>query len=431
MVKKIKTIEDIAQLSGLPGVYIFKDPVGSVIYVGKAKDLKKRVSSYFQHTDTDSKIHHLIKEHATVDYIQTINETEALIVEAQFIRQFQPKYNVLLKSGSPFLYFEITNDAVPKLNLVKEITKKQYTYFGPFLYKVKTRQVYEFLLRRFKLKICSHKLTHGCLDYHLGKCAGTCLKNFDLADYLLRLELVKKLLTGNFEETKRFLLEQIKIYNQKYEFEKSKNINQYIENLASIFEVLDLDFSEEEVEKLAKQTREKNQATIFVKGAEELKATLNLSSIPRSIDCFDISHIQGKWIVGSCIRFTDGIPDKKNFRKFKIQTLINQDDYAALREIVARRYRDPKNLPDVVLIDGGKGQLNAVKDLFPQTPFISIAKKEETLFISDVPLGIKLNLQSNLARLLIALRDYAHHFAISYHKTFRGKAFLPIKQSPH
>lgn len=426
MVKKIKTIEDLALLSGLPGVYIFKDCLKSVIYVGKAKDLKKRVSSYFKTQEPDSKINFLIKEHASIDYVQTKNETEALILEAQLVRQFQPKYNTLLKSGSPFLYFEITNDVIPKLNLVTQQTLKKATYFGPFLYKAKTRKVFEFLLRRFKLKICKLKIKQGCLDYHLGKCAGACLESFDINDYMIRIELVKKLLTGNYEDSRKFLLEQIKNYNQKLEFEKSKNINEYMENLESIFDTLDLDYSEEEVIKLAKKTKETNQALIFNKGLEELQNLLKLPDTPKSIDCFDISHIQGKWIVGSCIRFTNGVPDKKNFRKFKIKTLTEQNDYAALQEIVSRRYRNPEDLPDIVLIDGGKGQLNAVKDLFPQTQFISIAKRVETLFSSDLPEGFKLDPQTNLGCLIIAIRDYAHHFAISYHKTFRGKTFLNI-----
>jgi len=426
MVKKVKTIEDLAELSGLPGVYIFKDCTKSVIYVGKAKDLKKRVSSYFKTQEPDSKIQYLIKEHASIDYIQTKNETEALLLEAQLIRQFQPKYNTLLKSGSPFLYFEITNDTIPKLNLVYQQTNKKSIYYGPFLYKAKTRHVFEFLMRKFKLKICKLKIKHGCLDYHLSKCAGACLESFDLDDYMIRIELVKKLLTGNYEDSRKFLLEQIKNYNQKLEFEKSKNINEYMENLESIFNTLDLDYSEEEVVKLAKKTKESDQAIVFVKGLDELKILLNLPIAPKSIDCFDISHFQGRWIVGSCIRFTNGVPDKKNFRKFKIKTLKDQNDYAALLEIVTRRYRDPENLPDIVLIDGGKGQLNAVKDCYPQTQFISIAKREETLFSSTLSQGIILDPQTNMGSLIIALRDYAHHFAISYHKTFRGKTFLNI-----
>lgn len=426
MLKKVKTIEDLAQLSGLPGVYIFKDSLKSVIYVGKAKDLKKRVSSYFQTKELDSKIQHLIKEHADIDYIQTKNETEALLLEAQLIRQFQPKYNTLLKSGSPFLYFEITNDEIPKLNLVYNQSNKKSKYFGPFMYKAKTRHVYEFILRKFKLKICKLKIKHGCLDYHLGKCSGACLENFDFEDYTIRLELVKKLLAGSFEDSKKFLLEQIKNYNKKLEFEKAKNINEYMENLESIFDTLNLDYSEEEVVKLAQKTKEANQAIVFVKGLEELRVLLNLATIPKSIDCFDISHLQGRWIVGSCIRFTNGVPDKKNFRKFKIRTLVDQNDYAALQEIVTRRYRNPDDLPDVVLIDGGKGQLNAVKDLYPQTQFISIAKREETLFSSILTMGVKLDPQTNMGCLIIALRDYAHHFAISYHKTFRGKTFLNV-----
>lgn len=154
---------------------------------------------------------------------------------------------------------------------------------------------------------------------------------------------------------------------------------------------------------------------------EELKVLLALKTVPKTIDCFDISHFQSSYLVGSCIRFTHGVPDKSKFRRFRIKTLSEQNDYAALQEIVQRRYRDAKELPDIVMIDGGKGQLNAVKDLYPTTAFISLAKKEEILFTSNYPQGIHLDPLSNAGQILMYLRDYAHHFAVSYHKVLRSK----------
>ena len=150
---------------------------------------------------------------------------------------------------------------------------------------------------------------------------------------------------------------------------------------------------------------------------------LSLSFLPITIDCFDISHFQSNAIVGSCIRFTNGKPDKKAFRRFAITTLVQQNDYAALYEIVSRRYKDQKNLPDIVLIDGGKGQRNAVLSLLPITVCISLAKKEELLFCDAYPEGIHLDLKRQSGKLLIALRDYAHHFAITYHRLVRSKKF--------
>ena len=150
--------------------------------------------------------------------------------------------------------------------------------------------------------------------------------------------------------------------------------------------------------------------------AQSLKRMLKLSVAPNSIDCFDISHKQGTFLVGSCVRYVEGKPDKNKFRRFKIKTVHQNNDYACLREVVSRRYRDGQDFPDLILIDGGKGQLNAVQDIFPQIPFISLAKREETIFSKAFPEGKVLDQKAYAAQTLIALRDYTHHFAISYHR---------------
>jgi excinuclease ABC subunit C len=411
----------------LPGIYVFKNKENGIIYVGKAKCLYNRVVSYFRRQTDDWKVQELIKEYATIEHIVTKNEIEALLLEAQLIRRFKPKYNVLLKSGNPFIYLLITQEEIPSLKVVR--TKKEKgMYFGPFLQKQKARSVYDYLMRTLKLRLCSAKIDEGCLDYHLGRCAGNCLSTFNLEEYKVRITLAQQLLDGNYEACKKLLQEQIKAHNQKFEFEKSRNLNSYLQDLETIFEVLKTGFSEtkyvKDISALATPLAYKMEEPI--KALEELQILLKLDKKPISIDCFDISHFQSSYLVGSCIRFTYGIPDKNNFRKFKIKTLVQQNDYAALREIVARRYRKYQDLPDVILIDGGKGQLSAVKDLFPQVPCISLAKREETLFTSHAPQGIKLDIQSNVGKLLIALRDYTHHFAISYHRLLKNKEFQKI-----
>ena len=157
--------------------------------------------------------------------------------------------------------------------------------------------------------------------------------------------------------------------------------------------------------------------------AKKIQVTLNLSVAPVTIDCFDISHFQSRYIVGSCIRFEHGIPDKNNFRRFKIRTLTEQNDYAALQEIVTRRYKNKNNIPDLIVIDGGKGQLHAVRNVLPCALIVSLAKREERLFTPNNPEGIKLNQSSDVGKFFIGLRDYAHHFAISYHRNRRNKNF--------
>lgn len=405
-----------------PGIYYFKDKDGNVLYVGKAKNLAHRVNSYFQ-KGYDWKIAALIEEYTHVSYILTKNETEALLLEAQMVKEHKPKYNVLLKEGQPFLYILFTtNDELPLIELVRN-KRKRGTYFGPFLHKRQARGVAAYLTETFRLHLCNKKIANGCLDYHLGKCAGSCLASFDKADYLFRLELAMDVLRGNHKQSLKNLHLKMQEYNKIFAFEKSKRLAHYIENLDIIFETIRTRFHEK-----------KYAHDIFIattptsikprdKALAELPAFLHLppSVTIRTIDCFDISHFQSSYLVGSCVRFTNGIPDKNNFRRFKIKTLQIQNDYAALQEIITRRYRNPDDIPDVILIDGGKGQLSAARGALPNSIIISLAKREETLFSAAFPEGKKLDLHTPVGQLLIALRDYAHHFAITYHTLRRKK----------
>lgn len=412
-----------AHLPHLPGVYIFKNLNNEILYVGKAKDIKRRVGSYFRKQSQDWKIDALIKEHTFIEHIVTQNELEALLLEAQLVKKYQPKYNVLLKSGNPFVYLLFT-ETEPKILKIVRIKKEKGSYFGPFTKKQDARKCFEYLTRTFKLQLCTSKVKGGCLNYHLNKCAGNCAPHFEQKDYNARLELAKLFLEGDYKKTIASLENLLQAYNKHYEFEKARNIADYITHINVIFETLKTKFTER------KYTPEITQATLpkfnqvdYIKGFYELKDLLHLRNIPQSIDCFDISHFQSKALVGSCVRFTDGKPDKDKFRRFAIKTITEQNDYAALQEVVLRRYKDD-DFPDVILIDGGKGQLDAVKELFPNQIFISLAKREERLYTPLHPAGIVLDLHTQLGKMLIALRDYAHHFAISYHKLKRAKTIF-------
>ncbi len=418
------TPETVKALPRLSGIYVFKDKNGGIIYIGKAKNLRQRVSSYFNRQTEDWKVLELVKEHATIEHILTKNELEALLLEAQLIKTYKPKYNVLLKSGNPFVYITITEEELPQLKIVR--TKKgKGSFFGPFLYKQKARSVHEFLVRTLRLRVCTARIEQGCLEYHMNRCAGNCLSSFNKEEYLTRLTVARCLLEGNHQACEAFLKEQIHKHNQAMEFEISKNLSRYLYDLEAIFATLKTRFTETKYAKdisvmtthIAYKTERPQEAL------RELQELLGMDEPAVSIDCFDISHFQSSSLVGSSIRFTHGIPDKQKFRRFKITSLVEQNDYAALQEIVQRRYRDPQDLPTIILIDGGKGQLSAVRDLFPHVPCLSLAKKEELLYTPLHPEGIHLSLHTALGQLLIALRDYAHHFAISYHKTLRSKRF--------
>jgi excinuclease ABC subunit C len=208
-------------------------------------------------------------------------------------------------------------------------------------------------------------------------------------------------------------------------FEKARNLKRYLDDVNLIFATLEHHYSQA---KYADQIVATTTPKVYFAHMpsdidEQLQQFLRTTAPIKTIDCFDISHFQGNYIVGSCIRFMQGRPDKNKFRRFRVRMITEQNDYAALQEIVFRRYKDATELPDLILIDGGKGQLSAVQQILPHAHIISLAKKEERLFGTYAPEGIKLDLQDPVGKILIALRDYAHHFAISYHRLLRSKGF--------
>jgi len=414
----------ISSLPKTSGVYLFKDQNDQVIYIGKAKSIQKRVASYFRKSTKDWKVLALIEEHASIDYILTQNETEALLLEAQLIGEHKPKFNVLLKSGQPFVYIMVTkpsDEQLPTLELVRNKQKKG-TYVGPFLHKTQARKVYNFLINTFRLFVCNKHIENGCLDYHLDRCSGSCRSNFDREGYVVRLNLALAVLQEDREYFAKAIKSKIAHYNKLLSFEKAHNLYDYLENLEIIFETIKTKFSEEKFndQEFAVTTPAKHLIEMGEHAGNVLQELLRTKTPVTVIDCFDISHFQSSYLTGACIRFMHGQPDKNNFRRFKIRTLERQNDYAALQEVISRRYKnDP--VPDLILIDGGKGQLSAAKHILPEATIISLAKREETIYGDLFPEGIKLDIKTDLGRLLIALRDYTHHFAISYHRLRRSR----------
>jgi excinuclease ABC subunit C len=409
-------------LPSLPGIYLFKNRENQIIYVGKAKSLKKRVQSYFHKKEKDWKVKALIEEHATIDHIVTHSEPEALILEAQLIKEHQPKFNVLLKSGQPFVYFLFTKAPIQQFKVVRN-KKEKGTYFGPFLQKKQARSAFDYLQKTFRLELCNQRVKEGCLKYHIDLCAGNCRDDFDQEEYLFRIELTKQVLQGNYNQSLKDLKKRIAQLSAQLEFEKAKNTHYYAQNLDTIFATLKTKFSEKRYEAAifyaTNPLHTRKDPDLGLQYA--LKDFLQSPNPIQTIDCFDVSHFQSNYIVGSCIRFIHGIPDKNNFRRFNIKTLQKQNDYAALQEIVLRRYKNKEDLPDLIIIDGGKGQLSATQAVIDSVPIISLAKREERLFMNQFPRGILLGKNTSLGQLFIAMRDYAHHFAISYHRVRRHK----------
>lgn len=418
--------EIVANLPKLPGVYLFKDRQGTILYIGKAKSLQKRVASYFTKQATDWKVQALINEFHTIAHIITKSEHDALLLEADLVQEHKPKYNVLLTSGQPFVFIAITRAALPQL-VVTRSKSKPGTYFGPFIHKQQARTACDYLRKTFALYVCNKTIENGCLDYHLGLCAGTCKSDFNPTDYLCRLELATRVLQKDRSAFLEKIQTEIVHHTRTLEFEKAKNLYGYQQNIDHIFQKLAAKFDSSRYKDQLNPayTALENMAKTYTPTAIELQKLVGADNPIHTIDCFDISHFQSSYIVGSCIRFFNGKPMKNKFRKFKIKTLVEQNDYAALYEIVRRRYKEGTyDLPDLVVIDGGKGQRNAVLPLFYATPCVSIAKKEELLFTQNHPEGTPLDVTTNIGKLLIELRDYAHHFAITYHRTLRNKHFL-------
>ncbi len=408
-----------------PGVYLFKNDKNEIIYIGKAKCLKSRVKSYFQKNNPVAKVGFLVQEHDTVAWIPTKNEIEALLLEAQLIARYEPKYNVLLKTGQPFVYIVFTKcldtwngrGHLPQLKIVRNKKDKGF-YFGPFLHKGDARKMYNFLRQVFKLNICNKSIANGCLQFHLGNCAGNCKDGFSVRDYVFRLQLAMDVLKNNQKPFRKKIKEKIIEYNTELAFEKARKLMQYLDTFETIFETLSTKFKESKFEPAIFHATAPQKIN-YVQTSTQLQELTKAEKPIISIDCFDISHFQSSYLVGSCVRFVNGKPEKNSFRRFKIKTLTQQNDYACLQEIVSRRYRNSDDIPDLVLIDGGKGQLSSVEKIIPQANCISLAKREETIYGKHFKDGIKLDIQTNIGKLLIALRDYAHHFAISYHRLKR------------
>lgn len=412
------------ELPKLTGVYIFKNSMGEILYIGKAKNLHSRVNSYFKKYVTDWKIKQLIDEYADIEHILTKTEHESLLLEAQLIQQHKPPFNILLKEGQPFLFvLFVKKDKIHTIKLVRN-KKEKGMYIGPFLQKIPIRKAYAFLIKTFRLNLCNKKLEHGCLDYHIGNCAGNCKEQFDINDYNFRVQLAYDALKNNQRDFINNIKEQMGVYSHQLQFEKAQQLNEYLHNVDLIFAAINTHFSENKFETdifvVSTPTPYVEQNSTI---NHELQHFLNYKTPIQTIDCFDISHFQSSHIVGSCVRFTNGKPDKNMFRRFKIKTLQEQNDYAALQEIVTRRYKTKDEYPDLIVIDGGKGQLSAVQQVLPEAHIVSLAKREEILYGKQFPQGIHLDIKTSVGRLIIALRDYAHHFAISYHRLKKKKEF--------
>jgi len=537
--EKLKTLPDKA------GVYQFFDSKGKIIYVGKAKNLRRRVSSYFQKTHDNYKLKLLVKKTHDIKYIVVESEQDAFLLENNLIKKFQPRYNINLKDDKSYPWITIKNEPYPRIFLTRKYVHDGSLYYGPFTSALMVRTLLELIRELYPLRTCKYNLSKEnveqkkykvCLEFHLGNCLGPCENLQSPKDYKENIEQIKQILKGNLSSVQQFFKNKMKELAEDLKFEeasriknkidllekfqaKSTIVNQQINNV-DVFSILAeeneayvnylkvvkgsviqahsleikkrLNESNEDLLELAiTDTRNKFNSTAkeiivpfpiaypfehikitvpkigdklklldlsrrnatyfkFEQKKAKLKPTvvenhvqriletiqhdLRLNDLPRHMECFDNSNIQGKNPVAACVVFRNGRPSKKEYRHYHIKTVTGADDFASMHEVVYRRYKrlieEEKTLPQLIVIDGGKGQLNAalgslkLLGIKQKVAIIGIAKKLEEIYFPGDSIPIYLNKNSETLKTIQFLRNEAHRFGISFHRKKRESGML-------
>lgn len=419
--------EKVRALPEKPGVYLMKDRLGRIIYVGKAKALKKRVGSYFTPSramTVQPKIRALIGLIADFDTIEVKSEPEALLLEGKLIKQWKPRYNTDFTDDKRFLLVRVDmGEALPRFRLTRLRKEDRSRYFGPFAHSGLLRKTLAQLRRQFGVLLgdaSPSRLDDGrwrLYDDVRQELYGF-VNEVDEASYRLRVEEACEFLEGKSKEWLESLRGEMAAAAERREFEKAA-------------ELRDVVFA---LEKTLHKTRKFERNHPVVIGDEavlgELGEVLGLGKPPEIMECFDISHISGTFVVASMVRFKAGRPDKANYRRFQIKSFVGNDDFRAMEEVVGRRYRrlgeEGKVFPDLVVIDGGRGQIGAALKAFyamerEPPALIGLAKKHETVIFADERAPLNLPLNSSALNLLQRLRDEAHRFANSYNADLRSR----------
>ena len=529
-----------------PGVYRFLDEENTILYVGKAKNLKNRLNSYFgekKHQQYKTKA--LVRNAHHIEFTIVDSEHDALLLENTLIKKNQPRYNVALKDGKSYTYLCIKNERFPRVFFTRQVRRDGSSYFGPYTSKYRTKVLLEVIKRLFPLRTCTYNLSEGnvnkgkfkvCLEYHIKNCMGPCEGLEDEEDYNEKIDQVKNILRGNFKQVKDYLKQEmadqaaimefeqaqltkdkldalvdyqakstvvsatirdVDVFSiqtdEKYAFvnyikvingamintdtiEMEKNLDEDERDLLSyvipvirekynsiapeVVAPFDVDMEDESIVVTVPQRGDKKKLLdLSIKNVtyhllqkkkseinnigkqtsaerilKTLQADLYMKEVPFHIECFDNSNIQGTNPTASCVVFKNAKPSKKDYRHFKIKTVVGPDDFASMEEVVYRRYsrllREEKPLPQLIVIDGGKGQLSsAVKsleqlDLMGKITIIGIAKKLEELYFPNDSVPLHINKKSESLKLIQQTRDEAHRFALTLHRNLRSKHFL-------
>ena len=417
-----------------PGVYLFQDQTGRVLYVGKAKNLRNRASSYFlKAAAQDLRTSRLVQEVYDIDFMEAESEVDALLMEARLIKDIQPKYNKELRDDKTFPYLQITtHEDFPRVEITREPRSSGVKLYGPFTSAGALNGALQVLQRVFQFRTCSLDIEaederwrwfRPCLLASIKQCTAPCNLRISKEEYRRDIQRLKKFLDGNRKSLVKELQAEMLDAATNRRFEQAARLRDEIAMLESIKERGDLD--------------KHIQPEVFYidpkKGLIGLQKVLKLPTAPRTIEGMDIAHLGGSETVASLVQFIDGMPFKPGYRRYRIREVQGIDDYASMQEVVTRRFSRLKDetemFPDILLIDGGKGQLNAAMKAFDaagvEPPFvISLAKKEELIFINGRPKPLRLSHSSYALRLLQYVRDEAHRFAQHYHHLLRRKKNL-------
>ncbi|MEA2020105.1 MAG: excinuclease ABC subunit UvrC [Patescibacteria group bacterium] len=439
--------EKIKSLPKTPGVYLFRDKTGKALYVGKAVDLRNRVQSYFQESaKLGSKTQLMVSQIGKIEHFETESEFTALLLEADLIKHLKPKYNQRFKDDKSYPLIEITKEKYPRVRITRK-KRENAEYFGPYPHG-NIRKVLKLLRKPFPFRDCSNrkftrykKRGRGCLFADMDLCSAPCAEEMITEEeYRNSLTSLKNFLRGKGNSVIRNLEKEMKKLSREKNFKEAAKVRDQLDNLRYIrcgfrtatTEELDINLTED---------RQRNEM-------KSLKSALGMENLPQRIEAYDISNIQGKQATGSMVVFENARPKKSHYRKFKIRSREEPDDVGMMQEVLERRFSRINNrkkakdksfqsVPDLILIDGGKGQLNAALEVLEHKelniPAASIAKKEEEVYFSgdlsfDNKCGsfiiegpITLSRNSPALKLLQRVRDESHRFALAYHRKLRSK----------
>ena len=382
------------------------------MYVGKADNLRKRVSSYFQASRRrPDRIESLVSQIADIAHLPTATSAEALLYENGLIKQLSPKYNVALRDDKSYPMLKVTlKERFPRLMITRERKKDGSIYYGPYTNAKLLKEALKILQKLFPLRTCNKIPKRKCLEFDIGQCLGPCEGRVGEERYRVIIKELRLFLDGRHSELLKLLTERMKQLSKDEKFEEAVECRNRLEALSSV-----------------------NTDRVKYGPANELgelRRVLGIRGNLEIIEAFDISNIMGDEAVGSLVCFRKGKPDKNEYRKFKIKTVSGMDDYSMMREIVRRRYarsvEEKKILPDLIVIDGGRGHLSVALDELKKLglddlPVIGIAKEFERIYVKDRKDPILLPKESKALHLLERVRDEAHRFAISYHKKLMSK----------